>query len=122
HRQMSALAIYPLSRARRIEMSAGVDAVSFSRQVTTTTFSASTYHRVGEPPPLAPSARNATSFITAAALVHDTTVFGATGPTMGERYRASIGATVGDLMVTTASGDYRRYFAPHDRLKLAALF
>ena len=119
HRQMSALAFYPLSRARRIEISAGVDAVSFSRQMTTTTFSANTFRRIGESTTLAPSARNATSFVTAAALVHDTTVFDATGPTMGERYRASIGSTVGDLMVTTASGDYRRYFALHDRLTIA---
>jgi Tol biopolymer transport system component len=119
HRQVSGVAIYPLSRARRIEMSAGVDAVSFSRQVTTTTFSASTFRRIGESTSLSQSARSATSFLTAAALVHDTTVFGGTGPTMGERYRASIGATVGDLMVATASGDYRRYFAPHDRLTIA---
>jgi hypothetical protein len=119
HRQVSALAIYPLSRARRVEMSAGVDAVSFSSQVTTTTFSASTFRRIGESTTESPSARNATSFLTAAALVHDTTVFDATGPTMGERYRGSIGATVGDLMVTTASGDYRRYFAPDDRLTIA---
>jgi hypothetical protein len=38
---------------------------------------------------------------------------------MGERYRAAIGTTVGDLMVTTASGDYRRYFAPTDRFTIA---
>jgi hypothetical protein len=120
HRQVSGLAIYPLSRARRIEMSAGVDAASFSRQVTTTTFSTNTFRRIGQSTTLSPSAGNVTSFITAAALVHDTTVFDATGPTMGERYRASIGTTVGDLMVTTASGDYRRYFAPNDRLTIAA--
>jgi hypothetical protein len=112
--------MYPLSRARRIEMSAGVDAVSFSRQVTTTTFSANTFRRIGQATTDSPSANSATSFVTAAALVHDTTVFDATGPTMGERYRASLGATVGDLMVTTASGDYRRYFAPDDRLTIAA--
>ena len=120
HRQLSGVAIYPLSRARRIEMSAGVDAASFSRQVTTQTFSASTFRRIGESTSDSSSARNATSFVTAAALVHDTTVFDATGPTMGERYRASIGAMVGDLQVTTASGDYRRYFAPSDRLTIAA--
>ena len=120
HRQLSGLAMYPLSRARRIEMSAGVDAVSFSRQVTTTTFSANTFRRIGQATTDSPSASSATSFVTAAALVHDTTVFDATGPTMGERYRASIGASVGDLMVTTASGDYRRYFAPSDRLTIAA--
>ena len=120
HRQLSGVAIYPLSRARRIEMSAGVDAASFSRQVTTQTFSASTFRRIGESTSDSSSARNATSFVTAAALVHDTTVFDATGPTMGERYRASIGTMAGDLMVTTASGDYRRYFAPSDRLTIAA--
>jgi Tol biopolymer transport system component len=119
HRQVAGLLMYPLSRARRIEMSAGVDAVSFSRQVTTATFSANTLRRIDESTTTSPSARAATSFVTAAALVHDTTVFGATGPTMGERYRASIGATVGDLMITTASGDYRRYFAPTDRLTIA---
>jgi hypothetical protein len=120
HRQLSGVAIYPLSRARRIEMSAGVDAASFSRQVTTQTFSATTFRRIGESTSESSSARNATSFVTAAALVHDTTVFDATGPTMGERYRASIGTMAGDLMVTTASGDYRRYFAPSDRLTIAA--
>jgi Tol biopolymer transport system component len=120
HRQVSGLVMYPLSRARRIEMSAGVDAASFSREVTTTTFSGSTLRRIDESTSTSPSARAATSFVTAAALVHDTTVFGATGPTMGERYRASIGTTMGDLMVTTASGDYRRYLAPTDRLTIAA--
>jgi Tol biopolymer transport system component len=119
HRQLSGVAIYPLSRARRVEMSAGVDTVSFSRQVTTTTYSGTTYRRIGESTSLSPSARSATSVMTGAALVHDTTVFGATGPTMGQRYRASIGATVGDLMVTTATGDYRRYFAPDDRVTIA---
>jgi Tol biopolymer transport system component len=119
HRQLSGLMIYPVSRARRIELSAGVDAVNFSRQVTTTTYSTETLRRIGESTSTSPSARAATSFVTAAALVHDTTVFGATGPTMGERYRASIGTTVGDLMITTANGDYRRYFAPTDRLTIA---
>jgi Tol biopolymer transport system component len=120
HRQVSGLAMYPLSRARRVELSAGLDAASFSRQVTTTTFSAETLRRIGESTATAPFARAATSFATAAALVHDTTVFGSTGPTMGERYRASIGTTLGDLMVTTAAGDYRRYFAPIDQLTIAA--
>src|SRR4029450_14124993 len=84
------------------------------------TLSASPYRRIGQSTSLSPSARGATSFLTAVALVHDTTVFGGTGPTMGQRYRASIGATVGDLMVATASGDYRRCFAPNGRLTIAA--
>jgi WD40 repeat protein len=119
HRQLSGLVIYPFSRARRIEMNAGIDSVAFSRQVTTMTYAGNTLRRIGESTTDVPSARAATSAVTSAAFVHDTTVFGATGPVMGERYRAAIGTTVGDLMVTTASGDYRRYFAPTDRFTIA---
>jgi hypothetical protein len=119
HRQLSGLAIYPFSRSRRIEMSAGIDAVRFSREVTTTTFSGDTLRRIDEATTTVPGGRPATSFVTAAAFVHDTAVFGPTSPVMGARYRASVGTSVGDLMVTTLSADYRRYFAPTDRFSIA---
>jgi Tol biopolymer transport system component len=119
HRQLSGIAIYPFSRARRIEMSAGIDAVRFSREVTTTTFAGDTLRRIDESTTTVPSGRPATSFVTAAAFVHDTAVFGPTSPIMGTRYRASVGTSVGGLMVTTLSGDYRRYFAPTDRFSIA---
>jgi hypothetical protein len=100
-------------------MSAGIDTVGFSRQVTTTSFAADTLRRVGETTTIVPTGQSATSFVTSAAFVHDTAVFGPTGPVMGARYRASVGTTIGDLMVTTLSGDYRRYFAPSDRFSIA---
>jgi len=119
HRQLSGIAIYPFSRARRIEMSAGMDAVRFSRDVTTTTFAGDTLRRIDESTTTVPAGQPATSLVTAAAFVHDTAVFGPTSPVMGTRYRASVGTSVGDLMVTTLSGDYRRYFAPTDRFSIA---
>ena len=119
HRQLSGLAIYPFSRSRRIEMSAGIDAVTFTRDVTTTTYSEETYRRIGQSTSSRPGARPATSFVTAAAFVHDTSVFGPTGPTLGARYRASVGTSIGDLQLTTVSGDYRRYFSPGDRFTIA---
>jgi Tol biopolymer transport system component len=119
HRQVSGLAIYPFSRSRRIELSAGIDAVAFTRDVTTMTYSAATYRLIGQSTDTLPGARPATSFVTAAAFVHDTSVSGPTGPVVGARYRGSIGTSIGDLRVTTASGDYRRYFSPGNRFTIA---
>ena len=47
-----------------------------------------------------------------AALVHDTTVFGPTGPLLGSRYRFEIAPAVGDLSYTRVVADYRRYLMP----------
>ena len=47
-----------------------------------------------------------------AALVHDTTVFGPTGPLLGSRYRFEIAPAVGDLTYTRVVADYRRYVMP----------
>jgi hypothetical protein len=53
-----------------------------------------------------------TLFETAAALVYDSSLFGATGPVLGSRYRLEIAPTLGDLSMVTLSADYRRYFMP----------
>ena len=47
-----------------------------------------------------------------AALVHDTTVFGLTGPLVGSRYRFEVAPAVGDLTYTRVLADYRRYMMP----------
>jgi dipeptidyl aminopeptidase/acylaminoacyl peptidase len=119
HRQATGVLMYPFSRARRVEVSAGLDAVTFSRQVTSTSFSAATLRRVNETTSTAPSGRAAMSAIGGAALVYDTAVFGSTSPVMGERYRLGLTGSAGDLTLATASADYRRYFSPRDNLSFA---
>jgi outer membrane protein assembly factor BamA len=47
-----------------------------------------------------------------AALVHDTTVFGPTGPLLGSRYRFEIAPSVGTLSYTRVVADYRQYVMP----------
>src|SRR6185436_16675343 len=49
---------------------------------------------------------------TAAALVFDTSNFGATSPVSGQRYRFEVAPTFGSLQFTSATADYRRYFMP----------
>jgi hypothetical protein len=44
--------------------------------------------------------------------VHDTTVFGLTGPLLGSRYRLEIAPAAGDLSYTRLLADYRRYMMP----------
>jgi outer membrane protein assembly factor BamA len=48
----------------------------------------------------------------AAALVYDNTIFGGTGPILGQRYRFEVSPRVGDLNYVTALVDFRRYIMP----------
>ena len=47
-----------------------------------------------------------------AALVYDTTSFGATSPVQGQTYRLEVAPTFGSVQFTGALADYRRYFMP----------
>jgi hypothetical protein len=47
-----------------------------------------------------------------AALVHDSSIFGATGPIYGTRARLELGRTSGTVGFTTALADWRRYLMP----------
>jgi outer membrane protein assembly factor BamA len=49
---------------------------------------------------------------TSAALVYDTSNFGATSPVLGQRYRFEATPTFGSLQFTSLLADYRRYFMP----------
>jgi hypothetical protein len=119
HRQATGVLMYPFSRARRVELSAGIDAVTFSRRITSTSYSAETLRRVDETARTVRSGRPATSFLTGAALVYDTAVFGVASPIMGERYRFGLTGSAGDLTLATATADYRRYVPLSDDLSFA---
>jgi outer membrane protein assembly factor BamA len=49
---------------------------------------------------------------TSAAYVFDTSVFGATSPVQGQRYRLEASPTFGSINFTGFLADYRRYFMP----------
>jgi len=49
---------------------------------------------------------------TSAALVYDTSNFGATSPVAGQRYRLEAAPTFGSINFTNMLADYRRYFMP----------
>jgi outer membrane protein assembly factor BamA len=111
---------YPFSRAQRVEFQGGVTRISFDQIVETTAFSLntgnllindSTTTSIGDPLSLAN---------TSAALVYDTSNFGATSPVQGQRYRLEAAPTFGSINYTTLMADYRRYFMPVSFYTVAA--
>jgi Tol biopolymer transport system component len=111
-RNASGVVSYPLDRSRRLEFQAGMSSISFDQTVTTTTFSLNTgavYEDSSVTTPFADTLNLGTS---SAAYVFDASVFGATSPVQGQRYRFEASPTFGTLNFTGLLADYRRYFMP----------
>jgi WD40 repeat protein len=111
-RNVSGVLSYPLDRSRRLEFQAGASNISFDQIVTTTTFSLITgavYQESTETTPFGETLNLGTA---SAAYVFDTSVFGATSPVQGQRYRFEAAPTYGTLNFTGLLADYRRYFMP----------
>jgi Tol biopolymer transport system component len=117
---VSGIIAYPFSRAQRVEFQGGMTRISFDQIVETTAFSLnsgnllindSTTTSIGDALSLAN---------TSAALVYDTSSFGATSPVQGQRYRLEAAPTFGSLNYTTLMADYRRYFMPVSFYTVAA--
>jgi outer membrane protein assembly factor BamA len=111
-RGVTGLVSYPISRAQRIEGSAAYRNLSFDQILRTTAFDLETgavlLEDRQEQPALDPLRLGQAS----AALVYDTSTFGATSPILGQRYRLEVTPTFGTLRYTGVLVDYRRYFMP----------
>jgi Tol biopolymer transport system component len=111
-------ASYPFNGSTRVEMSGGLHALSFSRQTRIGTYVTATRELIDiveENTSLGPNLYVAQA---RAALVHDTSFFGATSPLYGGRYRLEVGRTGGSLNYTTALLDWRRYYMPAEPFTL----
>jgi Tol biopolymer transport system component len=111
-RNASGVVAYPLDRSRRLEFQAGVSSISFDQTVTTTTFSLNTGQVFEDSTVTTPFAETLNLGTSAAAFVFDASVFGATSPVQGQRYRFEASPTFGTLNFTGLLADYRRYFMP----------
>jgi Tol biopolymer transport system component len=111
-RSLSGVTSYPFNRASRIEFSAGVSNISFDQIITTTTFSLINGRILDESSETTPLGSSLNLGTASAAYVFDTSVFGATSPVQGQRYRFEVAPTLGTLRFTGLLADYRRYFMP----------
>jgi outer membrane protein assembly factor BamA len=113
NRELSGIVAYPFNRSRRVELSAGLQQISFSHDVQNIVYDRFTGAVLDEFDQEIDDAPGALTLATgSAALVHDNSFFGATGPILGDRWRLEVDPTLGTLQFFTAIADYRRYIMP----------
>jgi hypothetical protein len=112
HRGASAYASYPLSRSHRVEVGGGYRNIGFDTEVQRLFTSLQTGEILAEEREDLPSPESLHLGEASAALVYDSSVFGATGPILGRRYRLEVSPTLGSLRYTGVLADIRQYFMP----------
>jgi hypothetical protein len=118
-RGVTGMASYPLSRAQRIEGTVGYRNLTFDQIVRTTAVDIETGDILLDDKQHAPGLEGLNLGQAGAALVYDTSSFGATSPIYGQRYRFEVTPTFGSIRYTGVLLDYRRYFMPKQLYTIA---
>jgi hypothetical protein len=123
HRQISRGAsmatAYPFNSTTRVEFSGGLRALSFRTEERTLVYSTVTRRLLDRQPAVVTTAPALYLGEASAAVVHDTSFYGATSPVFGSRSRLEIGQSLGSLHYTSVLADWRRYFMPKRPVTLA---
>jgi Tol biopolymer transport system component len=110
-RSVQGIIAYPFDRARRVEVTGGVRQISFKEDITTRIY-APDGSLLDEQRQVLDTFDRLNLGQASAALVHDTSIFGATSPIRGSRGRLELSQSVGTLQYTGVLGDGRAYFMP----------
>jgi hypothetical protein len=108
----SAIAQYPFSKVHRVEFSAGVRRIGFDAELESQFFSAVTGQLLDQQREDLPRPDAINMAESTAALVYDSSIFGATSPLVGRRYRFEYSQMAGTLTYGGLLADYRSYFMP----------
>jgi outer membrane protein assembly factor BamA len=111
-RSAAGILAYPFNRARRVEFQGGISQISFDEVTYTEAYDLRNGGLIFRETQTESVAENLNMGTASAALVFDTSIFGATSPVGGQRYRLEVSPTAGDLRYTSFLADYRRYFMP----------
>jgi hypothetical protein len=111
-RGFAGIAAYPFSRAQRLEFTGGLRQISGKQDVTTRLFDLNSGQQLSEETETLSRFPTLNLGLVSSALVYDTSIFGATSPIRGSRYRLQIDQTGGDLNYGSALADYRKYMMP----------
>ena len=112
NRALGAFVAYPFSRSRRVELGTSLRQISFKQTLETQAFSLVTGNLILDNKEKLPSPENLQLAEGSAAFVADTSLFGATSPILGQRFRFEVAPTLGDVNYTGLLADYRRYLMP----------
>ena len=111
-RSLSGIISYPFSRAARVEVSGGLRQIGLKQDVRSQTFDFQTGQLVAQEEREIASFDNLNLGQGSAALVYDTSIFGATSPIRGSRSRLEVSQSSGSLSYTGALADLRTYVMP----------
>lgn len=118
-RQLVTGVAYPFSRASRFEVSGGYQNLDFSDERRITTFDIVTGQVIDQVTIDLDAPKSLNQGLFSTALVYDNTIFGGTGPILGQRYRIELSPRVGDLNYFGFLLDFRKYFMPARPFTLA---
>jgi Tol biopolymer transport system component len=110
--QVGGFASYPLNPAQRFELAGGYSYIDFDNVVYTRAYSYYDGMPLLDDETDLPSPPGIHMPFASAALIYDTSLFGATAPVIGQSYRFEISPTFGTLNFTGFLADYRKYIVP----------
>jgi WD40 repeat protein len=118
-RGLSVLGSYPFDSTLRLEVGGGFRNIGFDTRVLTAGYSVRTGQQTVDDRQ-SQSSPGLNMFESTAALVKDTSVFGATSPVMGHRFRLDVSPVLGTINYTGILADVRRYVMPVRPVTIAA--
>ena len=107
-----AVAAYPFSKGLRVEFMGGVRHAVYHRDLRSQIVSSESGKVLATERVESRGGLPTTLAEVSAAIVHDTTVFGPTGPLVGSRYRFEVAPATGELSFTSVTADFRQYWMP----------
>jgi Tol biopolymer transport system component len=102
---------YPFSRAQRVEVSGGYRHIGYSDTVETRLYDVNG-DQIDKQKQDLPTPGSLSLGEASGALVYDTSIFGATSPILGQRYRLEYTQSSGSLLYSGVLLDYRKYMMP----------
>ncbi len=110
---------YPFNQVRRLEFYGGYEYIDFSHEIITNVIDPYTGELVGRETTDLPAPPSIGFAYSTAALVYDSSIFGATAPILGQSYILELTPTVGSIDYLGAMVDFRKYFMPAKPFTLA---
>lgn len=120
NREILGFTSFSFNRSQRVEFSLGYRNIFFEREIKQRFFNAITFQEVLAPLDSSAAIGDPLHLLQGtAALVYDNSVFGLTGPIMGQRYRLELTPFAGSLNYVNVTADIRKYFVPMSPFTIA---
>jgi WD40 repeat protein len=117
--QLSGFIAYPFNSVRRLEFGTGFSYIDFDQEIITYAYSLYDNTLIARDVQKLPSPKSIYFYNSSAALIYDSSLWGATAPILGQSYIAEFSPTIGSIFYYGVLADYRRYFMPVKPFTLA---